>query len=176
MTFPVSSGSHIFVFSSHTCPAHSGTSPQRCRVDRGNRTPGLPQTPDVNLSIHPAPDDHHPGASRPQGYATTSRFLSVPRLTKKPGGSPHPLRSARVTRLHRYYGMIRPLHGHRYSPLSRFTVMGSPLPSRAGFPRSTKEPRPSSCQLYAGCRPARRQGARWTCPGRVVNPQFRHHR
>src|SRR5713101_7561162 len=64
-----------------------------------------------------------------------------------------PLRSTRVTRLHRYYQPVRPFAAHRYSAPNGSATWSSPLTSRRRFPRSAPEPELASRRLYAGHRP-----------------------
>jgi len=94
----------------------------------------------------------------------------------------HPLRSARITRHQRYYGMVRP--PARIGTLILTVSAAWSSPSRrpvqhpAGqyrgeaFPSSTLEPEPSSRHLCAGHRQANKQALAWLVPGQQLDPGF----
>ena len=92
------------------------------------------------------------------------------------------LRSARITRHHRYYRMVRPPAPHRYSTPYSFRCLGfslsptSPTPGRPyrgeAFPSSALEPRPSSRHLCAGHHQASKQAPAWLVPGQQLDPGF----
>ena len=98
-----------------------------------------------------------------------------------------PLRSTRITRLHHYYGPVRPCAPPRYSaPRSRL-CLGSSL-SRPGdhhgpvngrqyrgdrFPRSAPEPGPGSRRLHAGHHPGSNTGNPRTHPRPITLTWFR---
>jgi len=100
-----------------------------------------------------------------------------------------PLRSARITRPHRYYETVRPCAPHRYSaPGSSCCLESSlwrprghprphPRPPYRGdrFPRSAPEPRPSSRRLHAGHHLGSKQVSPRLIPGQVIIPRFRCH-
>ena len=100
-----------------------------------------------------------------------------------------PLRSARMTRHHRYYEPVRPCAPHRYSAphssrclkssLSRPPDRNGPLRGRQyrgdRFPRSTPEPELSSRRLHAGHHLGSKQVAPRLIPGQVIIPRFRCH-
>ena len=94
-----------------------------------------------------------------------------------------PLRSARITRPHRYYETVRPCAPHRYSAPRRFRCSGCSLSPTAGqhpagpyrgdrFPRSVPEPEPSSRHLYAGHHLASQQAPARLVPGQQRDPGF----
>src|SRR3954447_14862320 len=91
-----------------------------------------------------------------------------------------PLRSTRITRLHRYYETVRPCAPHRYSAPHSFRCLRrslSPVVSthdrpRWGdrFPRSVPTPEPSSRHLYAGHHLANRQAPARLIPEQQLDP------
>jgi hypothetical protein len=93
-----------------------------------------------------------------------------------------PLRSARITGLHRYYRTVRLPAPHRYSAPHSFRCLGSslsptgPTPGRPyrgeGFPRSVLEPEPSSRHLCAGHHRANKQAPARFVPGQQRDPGF----
>src|SRR5690349_24278277 len=93
-----------------------------------------------------------------------------------------PLRSTRITGLHRYYETVRPPAPRRYSaPHSfrclRFSLSSTgPTPGRQyrgeAFPRSTPAPEPSSRHLCAGHHLANRQAPARLVPGQQLDPGF----
>src|SRR3954471_12943562 len=112
-----------------------------------------------------------------------SSYSSRPhRLTIERNRGTRPLRSARITRHHRYYGMVRPPAPHRYSAPHSFRCLGfslsptSPTPGRPyrgeAFPSSALEPRPSSRHLCAGHHQANKQAPAWFIPGQQLDPGF----
>src|SRR5450759_2258180 len=80
-----------------------------------------------------------------------------------------PLRSTRITRLHRYYGAVRPCTPHRYSAPCGFCRLGVSLlrsrPMRSTslsehrFTRSMQKPKSGSRHLYPGHRLGRKQAS-----------------
>jgi len=94
----------------------------------------------------------------------------------------HPLRSARITRHHRYYRMVRPPAPHRYSAPHSFRCLELSLspatPTRGrthrgeAFPSSALEPEPSSRHLCAGHHQASKQAPAWLVPGQQLDPGF----
>jgi len=97
-----------------------------------------------------------------------------------------PLCSTRITRLHRYYGTVRPCAPPRYSAPRSDRCLGSSL-SRPGsqrpietgrryrgdtFPRSMPEPEPSSRRLHAGHHAGSKQVSPALIPGHRLDPGF----
>src|SRR6266581_6671759 len=80
-------------------------------------------------------------------------WLATPR-----GRSVGPLRSTRVTRLHRSYEPVRPCATHRYSAPRGSATWRSPLASRHRFPRSAQEPALGSRRLCADHHPGSKAG------------------
>jgi len=86
------------------------------------------------------------------------------RLTAEQAWVTRPLRSTRITGLHRYYEAVRPCVPRRYSAPCSFSCLGfslsrpvrtlpGPPPYRdRRFPRSTREPESGSRRLNAGRR------------------------
>src|SRR4030088_1883759 len=93
-----------------------------------------------------------------------------------------PLRSARVTRHHRYYETVRPPAPHRYSTPHSFRYLGFSLspaaPTRTRLyrgepiPRSALAPEPSSRPLHAGHHLANKQAPARLIPGQQLDPGF----
>jgi hypothetical protein len=93
-----------------------------------------------------------------------------------------PLRSARITRHHRYYRTVRLPAPHQYAPPHSFRCLrfsrspASPTPDRShrgeGFPRFALEPEPSSRHLCAGHRQGSKQVSPWLLPGQQLDPGF----
>jgi hypothetical protein len=103
-------------------------------------------------------------------------------LTTKRTKATRPLRSARITRPHRYYQTVRPCAPHRYSAPHRFRCLGcslspaGPTPARAyrgdRFPRFVPVPDPSSRHLCAGHHLANQQASARLVPGQQLDPGF----
>jgi hypothetical protein len=104
-------------------------------------------------------------------------------LTAKPARVTRPLRSARITRHHRYYGAVRPCDPHRYSAPHGFSRLGVSLSRPGGqrpsersavsghrFPRSMPEPGPNSRQLHAGHHLGSKQVSPRLIPGQPLLP------
>jgi hypothetical protein len=100
------------------------------------------------------------------------------RLTADRARTTRPLRSTRITRLHRYYETLRPCAPHRYSTPHGFSRLrpsrppttvgphcatGRPRTRDDRFTRSAQEPKPSSRHLHAGHRLANQQA-----PARLI--------
>lgn len=100
-----------------------------------------------------------------------------------------PLRSARITRHHRYYEPVRPCAPHQYSAPRSSRCLESSLSRPVGknqpterppyrgdrFPRSMPEPEPSSRRLHAGHHLGSKQVSPRLIPGQVIVPRFRCH-
>src|SRR4051794_1602296 len=118
----------------------------------------------------PAASVRSPGSSRPR------------RLTTKRPRAPRPLRSTRITGLHRYYETVRPPAPYRYSTPHSFRCLEfslSPTSPTSGrqyrgeaFPRSPPEPEPSSRHLCAGHHQGSRQVSPRLIPGQQLDPGF----
>ncbi len=111
------------------------------------------------------------------------------RLTARHAWMTRPLRSARITRHHRYYEPVRPCAPHRYSAPRSSRCLGSSLSRPRGqiqplerppyrgdrFPRSIPEPELSSRRLHAGHHLGSKQVSPRLIPGQVIIPRFRCH-
>ena len=102
--------------------------------------------------------------------SSSHRWLATPR-----GQSVGPLRSARVTRLHRSYEPVRPCTTHRYSAPRGSATWRSPLASRHRFPRSAQEPALGSRRLCAGHHPGKKQDIPRAPPRPLIGAWFRWH-
>jgi hypothetical protein len=103
-------------------------------------------------------------------------------LTTKQTKTTRPLRSARITRHHRYYETLRPCAPRRYSAPRSFRCLGcslspdGPTPTRPcrgdRFPRFLPAPDPSSRHLCAGHHLASQQAPARLVPGQQLDPGF----
>ena len=94
-------------------------------------------------------------------------------LTHKSRRMTHSLRSTPITRLHRYYEMLRPCTPHRYSRFLRVLQIKL-LPSHRDdrFLCSIQSPGITSRRLYAGRHQASHQASAWFVPRYGVNLGF----
>src|SRR5487761_140686 len=111
---------------------------------------------------------------------------STPWLTTEQARVTRPLRSARITRPHHYYGAIRPCAPHRYSASRSSCCLRVSLSrpdaavSTPRFARSAQEPEPGSRHLHAGRRLGGKQVSPRLIPGQRLLPvstpslRFRH--
>jgi hypothetical protein len=102
------------------------------------------------------------------GRGSFHRWLTTPR-----GRDVGPLRSTRITRLHRYLEPARPCTPHRYSAPHGSAAWRSPLASECRFPRSAREPVLGSRRLCAGHRPDSKQATLRTPPRLCLGAWFR---
>ena len=139
-----------------TSPTTSDSRPCRGCPSGPSRTPPATRRPRPQPRGSPSPVDTLPRrvASECHKALPQARGSSHCWLTTSRGRSVGPLRSTRVTRLHRYYEPVRPCASHRYSAPRGSATWRSPLASRRQVPtfrtRACAGLTPSSCRSPLG--------------------------